>query len=230
MATIYDRLEGTKMQKELASELSEDELPLFPLHVVLFPGAILPLHIFEQRYRLMIQFCLDNERPFGVVLIKEGHEVGAPAEPFLVGTSVQIVEVDRLEDGRMNLITLGQYRFEVVDITQYEPYLVGRVSVPDIEDIEADENLQSLAAKAFQLYQDYESLLAKLIPGWETPQDIPVSPCPLSYQIGARLQVHLAETQQLLETLPIDELLTREIEILERENRQLRIRLIAQSN
>jgi Lon protease-like protein len=230
MATIYDRLEGTKMQKELASELSEDELPLFPLHVVLFPGAILPLHIFEQRYRLMIQFCLDNERPFGVVLIKEGHEVGAPAEPFLVGTSVQIVEVDRLEDGRMNLITLGQYRFEVVDITQYEPYLVGRVSVPDIEDIEADENLQSLAAKASQLYQDYESLLAKLIPGWETPQDIPASACPLSYQIGARLQVHLAETQQLLETLPIDELLTREIEILERENRQLRIRLIAQSN
>jgi Lon protease-like protein len=230
MATIYDRLEGTKMQKELASELSEDELPLFPLHVVLFPGAILPLHIFEQRYRLMIQFCLDNERPFGVVLIKEGHEVGAPAEPFLVGTSVQIVEVDRLEDGRMNLITLGQYRFEVVDITQYEPYLVGRVSVPDIEGIEADENLQSLAAKAFQLYQDYESLLAKLIPGWEAPQDIPASPCPLSYQIGARLQVHLAETQQLLETLPIDELLTREIEILERENRQLRIRLIAQSN
>jgi Lon protease-like protein len=230
MATIYDRLEGTKMQKELASELSEDELPLFPLHVVLFPGAILPLHIFEQRYRLMIQFCLDNERPFGVVLIKEGHEVGAPAEPFLVGTSVQIVEVDRLEDGRMNLITLGQYRFEVVDITQYEPYLVGRVSVPDIEGIEADENLQSLAAKAFQLYQDYESLLAKLILGWETPQDIPASACPLSYQIGARLQVHLAETQQLLETLPIDELLTREIEILERENRQLRIRLIAQSN
>ncbi len=230
MVNICNRLEDAKMQNELGREISEDELPLFPLHVVLFPGTILPLHIFEPRYRLMIQFCLDNERPFGVVLIKEGHEAGEPAEPFLVGTSVQIIEVDRLKDGRINLITLGQHRFEVVDITQYEPYLVGRVSVPDIEDIEADENLQSLAAKASQLYQDYESLLAKLMPGWETPQDIPASPCPLSYQIGARLQIPLEESQQLLETLPIDQLMTHEIEILERENRQLRIRLIAQSN
>lgn len=216
------------MQNEL--KLSEDELPLFPLHVVLFPGAILPLHIFEQRYRLMMQFCLDNERPFGVVLIKEGQEVGDPAEPFLVGTSVEIVEVDRLQDGRMNLITLGKYRFEILDITQYEPYLVGKVSVPDIADVEADEIQQSLAAKAGNLYQDYESLLEKLIPGWDKPQDIPSSPCPLSYQIGARLQIPLEETQQLLETLPIDQLLTREIEILERENRQLKIRIIAQSN
>ena len=216
------------MQNDL--KLSEDELPLFPLHVVLFPGAILPLHIFEQRYRLMIQFCLDNEHPFGVVLIKEGNEVGDPAEPFLVGTSVQIVEVDRLEDGRMNLITLGQYRFKVVDITQYEPYLVGKVSVPYIEDVEADEKHQSLATKASQLYEDYESLLEKLIPGWEKPHDIPSSPCPLSYQIGARLHIPLEETQQLLETLPIDELLTREIEILERENRRLKFRLVAHSN
>lgn len=216
------------MQKEL--KLSEDELPLFPLHVVLFPGAILPLHIFEQRYRLMIHFCLDNEHPFGVVLIKEGQEVGDPAEPFLVGTSVEIVEVDRLQDGRMNLITLGKYRFEVLDITQYEPYLVGKVSIPDIADVEAGEKQQSLAAKASNLYQDYESLLEKLIPGWEKPQDIPSSPSPLSYQIGARLQIPLEETQQLLETLPIDQLLTREIEILERENRQLKIRIIAQSN
>ena len=178
----------------------------------------------------MIQFCLDNERPFGVVLIKEGHEVGDPAEPFLVGTSVQIVEVDRLQDGRMNLITLGKHRFEILGITQYEPYLVGRVSVPDIADVEADEKQQSLAEKASKLYQDYESLLEKLIPGWETPQDIPSSPCALSYQIGARLQIPLEETQQLLETLPIDQLLTREIEILEREIRQLKIRIIAQSN
>lgn len=228
MPSIYSRREGVRMQNEL--KLSEDELPLFPLHVVLFPGAILPLHIFEQRYRLMIQFCLDNEHPFGVVLIKEGQEVGDPAEPFLVGTSVQIVEVDRLEDGRMNLLTLGQYRFEVVDITQYEPYLVGKVSIPDIEDIEADVNHQSLASKAGNLYHNYESMLEKLIPGWEKPQDIPSSPCPLSYQIGARLQIPLEETQQLLETLPIDQLLTREIEILERENRQLKMRLIAQSN
>ena len=69
------------MQTDLTQKLSEDEIPLFPLHVVLFPGSILPLHIFEKRYRLMTQFCLDNDLPFGVVLIKKGREVGEHPHP-----------------------------------------------------------------------------------------------------------------------------------------------------
>ena len=216
------------MKEDLTRELAEDELPLFPLHVVLFPGAILPLHIFEPRYRLMIQSCLDDQRPFGVVLIKNGQEVGAPAEPYLVGTAVQIIKVDRLEDGRINLLTLGQYRFEIREITHHQPYLVGRISVP--ADIEADEHLEPLVAKASQFYQDYESLLVKLALGWQEPEEIPTSPRSLGYQIGARLEISLKEKQQLLETLPINQLLTREIEILERENQRLRRTLTAQNN
>ena len=62
------------------------EISLFPLNTVLFPGQVLPLHIFEDRYRLMIRECLAEEKPFGVVLIRRGREVGETAEPYMVGT------------------------------------------------------------------------------------------------------------------------------------------------
>ena len=75
-------------------------LPLFPLNLVLFPGMPLPLHILEERYRAMIGECRDTEQPFGVVLIKEGLEVGGPADPFMTGTSARIVRVEDMDDGR----------------------------------------------------------------------------------------------------------------------------------
>lgn len=215
------------MPTDLIQELSEDELPLFPLHVVLFPGGILPLHIFEQRYRLMIQFCLDNERPFGVVLIKSGPEAGGSAEPHVVGTVVKIVEVDQLEDGRMNLVAHGQYRFKIINLRQDAPYLVGRVRTFKTDTAESHEDLESLSVRAIWLYKTYESLLAKLIPDWELPSKVPMTPARLSYQIGARLQIALTDKQRLLETLPIDRLLTQEIELLERENQKLRANLVA---
>src|SRR3954453_11337770 len=88
-----------------------EEIPLFPLNTVLFPGMPLPLHIFEPRYREMIGACVRDERPFGVVLIKEGREVGEAAMPFEVGTLAKIVGVERLDDGRMNVVTVGTDRF-----------------------------------------------------------------------------------------------------------------------
>ena len=90
-----------------------EELPLFPLKVVLFPGNILPLHIFEERYRLMVQHCLEEKSNFGVILIKKGSEVDDQAEPYNVGTAVRIIETDIMDDRRMNIITTGQYRFQI---------------------------------------------------------------------------------------------------------------------
>ena len=69
------------------------QLSLFPLNVVLFPGMPMPLHIFEERYKAMIGECVDREEPFGIILIKEGQEVGEPAEPVKVGTTARIVQV-----------------------------------------------------------------------------------------------------------------------------------------
>ena len=105
------------------------ELPLFPLNTVLFPSLPLPLHIFEERYRLMIGSCIVTDNLFGVCLIKEGVEVGGPAEPFEIGTVAKISEVQREQDGRMNLMTFGTQRFKLLEITQREPYLIGRVQL-----------------------------------------------------------------------------------------------------
>ena len=90
-------------------------LALFPLNTVLFPGMPLPLHIFEERYKIMIGRCIDEDRPFGVVLIQSGTEVGNPAVPHVVGTTALIAAVKRLEDGRMNLIAVGQERFRSLE-------------------------------------------------------------------------------------------------------------------
>ena len=218
---------GYRMQTDLIQELAEDEMPLFPLEIVLFPGGVLPLHIFEQRYRLMIQYCLDNDRLFGIVLIKRGREVGEHAEPYLVGTAVKIIEIDRFEDGRMNLITLGQHRFEIMKIRRDLPYLVGQVRALEADDTEPLEDSEMDIVRAIQLYRAYESLLAELVPQWKAVEEIPTVPDHLSYQIATRLQIPLTDKQQLIETLSIHQLLGREIELLERENRRLKISLLA---
>src|SRR5437773_5641479 len=103
-------------------------LPLFPLNTVLFPGMGLPLHVFEERYRQMIGECLEADRCFGVCLIRYGSEVGGPAEPYLVGTQAEILAVRRLPDGRMNLVAAGRRRFRVVEITRWQPYILGEVA------------------------------------------------------------------------------------------------------
>ena len=209
---------------------SEQELPLFPLHVVLFPGGILPLHIFEERYQLMIQLCLEQESPFGVVLIKEGTETGEPAKPYLVGTAVQILEVNRLSDGRMNLMTTGQYRFEILEIQHDLPYLVGRVRIPIVPDVDVNDDFEPITSEARELYREYEALLKQLYIEWEPPREIPENSRHLAYQIGVRLHISLEEKQQLLETFPLNQLLAEEIALLERENHRLRARVIAQNN
>ena len=88
-------------------------LPLCPLNLVLFPGMDLPLHIFEERYKDMIRECINNDSPFGVVLIKEGLEVGEPAEPERIGTSTRILRSEVLDQGRLNIMTKGDRRFEI---------------------------------------------------------------------------------------------------------------------
>jgi Lon protease-like protein len=109
-------------------------LPLFPLHTVLAPGIALPLHIFEERYRLMVRRCLDASAPFGVVLIREGSEVaprvgeGADLAIAGVGTFAEIREASKFSDGRWDLLVVGTGRFTVLEVdADAEPYLVADV-------------------------------------------------------------------------------------------------------
>ena len=107
---------------------TEYELSLFPLETVLFPGTPIHLHIFEPRYLAMIKRCLDENRPFGVTLIRRGQEAGAElAEPHPVGCTARIAAVDRLEDGRLNLTALGEERYRILELSYDLPYLVAKV-------------------------------------------------------------------------------------------------------
>ena len=103
------------------------ELPIFPLNSVLFPGMMLPLHIFEPRYWEMIERCEREQIPFGVVLIHEGREVGGPAIPHKVGTATRILRIERTDDARMNITTVGTQRFRILELDQSHSYLSAKV-------------------------------------------------------------------------------------------------------
>ena len=217
------------MQTE-PNHIEEKTLPLFPLNLVLFPGGVLPLYIFEPRYRDMIKFCLRNESSIGIVMIKDGDEVGENAIPCKIGTAVDLVEVDRMPDGRMNIMTSGHSRFEILEVDDELPYLVGRVKMLDSLDAEPDASLDKIANETREVYIEYETLSSLLMFGWLPPEDTPQHPQQLAYQIGTRLRISLEDKQDLLEIKSFDELLRREIEMLKNLNRQIAFQLAARNN
>jgi uncharacterized protein len=107
-------------------------LPMFPLGTVLFPHMVLPLHIFEPRYRALIQDVLDDSREFGVVLITRGHEVGGGDARSQIGTVAKVLQAEELEDGRWLAISVGVRRLRVVRWLDDAPY--PRAEVEDVDD------------------------------------------------------------------------------------------------
>ena len=210
--------------------VNERQIPLFPLQTVLFPGGFLPLHIFEPRYRTMVKFCLEHQSEFGVVLIKEGEEAGETAVPCDIGTAVRILHVEHLDDGDMNIITAGEYRFQILEIQEHLSYLTGRVQMLDDLETEVESVSESLTTQTEELYETYETLSSRLIFAWSPPEEPPEDPRELAYQVGIRLRISLKEKQTLLETIPLEQLLTREIEILTDQNRRIAFQLAAQNN
>ena len=195
------------------------ELPLFPLNTVLFPSLPLPLHIFEERYKLMIGTCVVTDNLFGVCLIKEGVEVGGPAEPFEIGTVARIAEVERLPDGRMNLMTFGQRRFRLEELIQREPYLVGRVVVlePDGEPA-ADELVTDVADRLLRYLRDVRGA-ARLPDRAELVADVDR----LSYLAAATLGLSARERQSFLETDSAADRLQQARDLLRREIENARL-------
>ena len=171
------------------------ELPLFPLNTVLFPSLPLPLHIFEERYKLMIGTCVVTDNLFGVCLIKEGVEVGGPAEPFEIGTIARISEVERMPDGRMNLMTFGTGRFRLDEVIQREPYLIGRVVVLDAGGEAPPEELVGDVADRLLRYLREVRGAARLPDRGELLADVDR----LSYLAAATLGLPARERQSFLE-------------------------------
>jgi len=189
------------------------ELPLFPLNSVLFPGATLPLHIFEERYKLMIGRCLQTGSPFGVLLIRSGNEVGEAGEPFEVGTTARIVRVQHLDEGRMNLVCLGEQRFRLLKTLRDTPYLVGEVEPLDSTDADG-EDVAELAETVGALFAEYYRLYLAVSNQWARQIGMPGGAAELADFVGARLAVSPWTKQRLLEELSVRRRLETELDTL----------------
>lgn len=189
-----------------------EKLPLFPLHVVLFPGMLLPLHIFEERYKRMMSDCLDGESRFGVACIHKGAEVGGPAEVYPVGTLAHVLRVGRYPDGRMDCLTLGLRRFRIIGQDDQLPYLRADVKLLDDEPIEGHEPL-SKAETVVRLLKKYRLLLGlEEREASELPQEVEA----VSFA-AALLDLPLEEKQLMLESQSASERLDRLAAVLKRE-------------
>ena len=164
------------------------ELPLFPLNVVLFPQMMLPLHIFEERYKEMIHVCRGRDSRFGVVLIKEGQEVGEPAVPHDVGTTARIARVAPLEEGQMDLITMGERRFRLEEITQWQPYLKGRVRFFEPEEVGEPPPTAEMIEDLRTTLGRYLRAILGLRGGWVRQVESPMDPVDLSFYIASVLR------------------------------------------
>lgn len=202
--------------------MTEDRLPLFPLNTVLLPGMFLPLHVFEERYRLMIAECLREEKVFGVVLIRSGPEVGGPALPHSIGTTARIVRLDAEPDGRFHLIAQGEQRFRIQELQTDRPFLTATVdSLGDSDGGEAD--LRALARDAGGDFKRYIALLLSFADRWIADFEMPADPAALSFSIASRLNIVSPLKQRLLEMTSIRARLTEERELMRRESAQLEL-------
>lgn len=192
-----------------SSSIAVRELPLFPLpEVVLFPSRPLPLHIFEYRYRIMMNTILENDRRFGVLSIDP-----ATGEIAEYGCCAEILHFQRLPDDRMKMLTFGQQRFRVLEYVREKPYRVGLVEW--IEDQPSTEDLNPIATEVAELLRNVVHLSAKLTSQKiELPDDLPDSPTELSYWVASNLYGVASEQQALLEMQNTLERLQREQDIL----------------
>ena len=136
------------------TDLSVRELPLFPLpEVVLFPQEVLPLHIFESRYRIMLKTVLEADSRFGIIRLDTNSKKIAE-----VGCCAQIIKHQTSEDGRSNIVTIGQQRFRVLDVIRKAPFSSALVSWIDDEPIEDQDGLQKLSDLVLAALKDVVSL------------------------------------------------------------------------
>lgn len=190
-------------------------IPLFPLASVLVPGLVLPLHIFEPRYRQLVSDLLDvpeDERSFGVVAIREGREVGEQGVQALfdVGTLASLREVTPYDDGRSDIVTVGTERFRIGALVDGEPYLRAEV---EILGEEAGDNAADTAESVARAFGDYRGLLSDEDDEVELPDD----PRVLSYLVAAAVIAELPVRQQFLEATTDTERLRQELGYLKRE-------------
>ena len=213
-------------QKSQKYDLEQDQtvvtLPLFPLRLVLFPGQMLPLHIFEPRYRMMINQCVEKEQPFGVVLMREDTPdwrayKGDVELPYQVGTTAHIQRMERLADGRLNIITLGLHRFRVRSLRFDMPFLQGEVESFPMDGAPAPQDARAVS----RLLQGYIKQLSQVLNSDIDLGEMPEDPHALAFVTATALQLPWDEKQSLLETPDLPALLSVERSLLGKETMML---------
>ena len=218
-------------------------LPLFPLGSVLYPGLVLPLHIFEDRYRQLVADLLAGPEPrqFGVIAIRYGRETGADgvSELYTTGCTAVIQRVERHDDGKYNLVTVGAERFKLLRLRDADegadqggpgdvgapgnrdPYLSGDVEL--LPDEVGDEAEVAVALPAVQrAFRSYLGLLSERGGAQITIPELPDEPLLMSYLVAAAVVADLPEKQRLLEEPDAYRRLLSERALLTREMQMLR--------
>lgn len=194
-----------------------EEIPLFPLHAVVFPHARIQLHIFEDRYREMVRFCEEFDVPFGIVLIRAGQENNPKPEPFLVGTTVRIEKIHRYPDGRMHLSAIGERRFRIRKLDETRPYLVG-ITEPLSESEPAMEpnRLDALSMRAIEAFKILiRGMIAR--PDFNVDVQVPEDIGAMSFVIANFLDLENPQKQHLLELTDAGERLATLIPLIEKQ-------------
>ena len=226
-----------------------EQMPIFPLGTVLYPGLLLPLHIFEERYRRLVRDLLalpdGAYRRFGVVAIRKGREVGSDGVRALhgVGCTAELRQVEAYEDGRFDIVTVGTTRFRLIALDTSVPYLRGEVEfLPEL----AGDSSSVLAASVGTVFAVYRSALlfaqasitatyepvegeqdeeeeegtaSRAEGGLELPEDVGV----LSYLVATAMILDLPDKQDLLAAPDVTARLRAELALLRRETTMLRL-------
>jgi Lon protease-like protein len=200
-------------------------LPLFPLGAVLYPGMLLPLHIFEERYRKLVRDLLDGPEPrrFGVIAIRKGRETGVEGVQSLyeIGCTATLRRVEEHEDGRFNLVTVGTRRFRLLALDQTLPYLQGEIEMLAEEVV--DQAATAPAVRAVQVaFRGYLDALTEWGGASVKVENLPAEPVLLSFIVAAAMVIDLPDRQALLDEPDALRRLAAERAMLSRETAMLR--------
>jgi Lon protease-like protein len=181
-----------------------DQLPIFPLNTVVFPGMSVPLHVFEERYRALVHHLLaipdKSMRLFGIVAIREGYEVGSHGAQSMhrVGCVVQLISVERYDDGRFDIEVVGRSRMRLQGIDPTGPFLVGEVDML-VERTRKGLDAAHEAARTLETFDEYRRRLEELSAVDVRTGELPHDPEFLSYALAATCLLTQQERQSLLE-------------------------------
>jgi len=193
-----------------------EALALFPLNTVLFPGIPLPLHIFEERYRLLVRELIEGPAPrrFGVVAIRQGLEIDDGPELYDIGCVAELRRVEPYADGRYDIVTTGGPRFRLLEVDDSKPFLRGVVEyLPDELGDDADARAFAVIAE----FTAYWNAVAAARDEDVDPPSLPDEPRLLSYLVAAALVIDLPEKQALLAVPDAATRLRHELSVIRRE-------------